>query len=753
MSKHPLQKLARAVSSRKGAITVIVVWLLAIVLLSGIAPGSKPYATSSGEGSIHEDTPSAIAQQIMNEQFPSKDGLTALLVFHTTDSFTAQNRTVVSDISQWLASDRKPEHVASVLPFHQLPKQVQDQMISSDGTTLIINAALDKNLPSDQVYDTLKQIRDYADEHSGGRVQLEITGPAGIAADTITLFKNADFVLMFATIGLILVILIVIYRSPLLAVIPLLISGIVYQATDRFLGLAAKNGWFVVDKQALSIMMILLFAVLTDYCLFVLARFREELKKNGSKYDAMRAALSQVAEPILFSGGTVLVAMLTLFATVFKPYHHFAPVFSVAMVVILLGGLTLIPALFALLGRNVFWPFVPKLLDEAVKPTGMWTRIGSFVSRKPGVPATALLLLLVLGSLNVFSMNYSYNLMKSFPEDISSRRGFELLEQSFPPGQLAPVSVILQSNKDINLDAAFTEKLVRLTDLLKQEEGVQSVSPAVTSQLTGSNAVVPRNFLAESKRAIKLQITLQNNPYDASSLDAVSQWRENSEKLLREAGFDPGAITLHYAGQTADQVDVRAMNQRDTIVSFTLISLFIGVMLAFQARSVVIAFTMLTTMLLSYTATLGIGWLLFHYVLGFESISYRMPVYSFVFLIALGVDYNIMLVSRIREEARKREWKEAVSRGVAMTGGVISSAGIILAATFCVLITQPLQELYLFGAIMAIGILMDTFLVRGMLLPALLIWIGRRGSDRSVGPFSGVAGNETLSAGSSKPNA
>ncbi|TMV50175.1 MMPL family transporter [Paenibacillus mesophilus] len=721
-----LSRLARFVGSPKGAKLTLVGWLLVIVVISAIAPGAKKYAVSSGEGSIHDDTPSALARQIAEEQFPSNDGLPVLLVFHGQNPITADERAKIEEISKWLSSDKKPAHVASAMPFHQLAPSVQDKMFSADRTTLILNAALEKDLASDHMHETLQQIRTYTEQAGLGNMQFEMTGPAAIAADTITLFRNADLVLMFATIGLILVILVIIYRSPLLAVIPLVISGMVYQVTDRILGLAAKNGWFVVDKQALSIMMILLFAVLTDYCLFVLARYREELKKIGSPYDAMKAALSQVAEPILFSGGTVLIAMLTLFAAVFKPYHHFAPVFSVAMVVIMLGGLTLIPALFALFGRKVFWPFVPKLQDRTVEPSGFWTKVGAFVTKKPGVTAGALLLLLVAGSLNVGTMRYSFNLLKSFPDNISSRQGFDILEERFPQGQLAPVSVILKTDRDIALDPAFVGKLSALTESIKKQGGVYSITPEMTPQLSAANAVLPRNFLSEQKLAVKLQVTLQQNPYDQASLDLLDKWRSGSETMLRESGFDPLHESLHFAGQTPEQLDVRTMNQRDTIVTFSLITVLIGIMLAFQARSVLMAITMMATMLLSYTATLGFGWMLFHHVLGFDSISYRLPVYTFVFLIALGVDYNIMLVSRIREESGYYPWKEAVSRGVSLTGGVISSAGIILAATFCVLITQPLQELFLFGIIMALGILLDTFLVRGMLLPSIMTLIGKR---------------------------
>ena len=717
---NPFTKLARGAASRKGAPIVLACWLLIILLLSAVAPSAKPYAVSSNEGSIREDKPSAVAQAVLNEHFPAQDGSAALLVFHAQQAITADERAVISALSTWLSSNDKPEHVVGAVPFHQLPPAAQDKLLSEDRTTLLLNVSLAPKLESGQVYDTLKQIRTHAEQAGLGGMQLEITGPAGIAADVSALFKQADFVLMFATIGLILVILIVIYRSPLLAVIPLVIAGMVYAVVDRVLGIAASNGWFVVDKQALSIMMILLFAVLTDYCLFVCSRYREELRWTSSKYEAMQAAMTHVAEPIWFSGGTVLAAMLTLFVTVFKPYHNFAPVFSVAMAVILLGGLTLIPAVFAWIGPKAFWPFAPKPESSAAPSSRLWTKVGSFVTRRSAFTAAVLLILLVAASIQALGINYSFNLMKSFPDHISSRVGFELLEERFPQGQLAPVKVVLESSQAITADSTFAEKFARLEQKLQAAGGISAVQPSISPETLQSPAKLPANWLSQDQHAVQFQVVLADNPYDQSALNLVQELRERSAQWLRDSGFDPATYTLHFGGQTAQQLDVRDMNQRDTWLACSLIALFIGILLAIQSRSIVLALFMAATILLSYAATLGLAWMLFHYLWGYDAISYRLPMYTFVFLVALGVDYNIMLVSRIKEEAKRFEWKEAVQRGVASTGGVISSAGMILAATFCVLITQPLQELVLFGVTMAIGIVMDTFLVRGMLLPAIL---------------------------------
>jgi RND superfamily putative drug exporter len=374
---------------------------------------------------------------------------------------------------------------------------------------------------------------------------------------------------------------------------------------------------------------------------------------------------------------------------------------------------------FALLGRKAFWPFVPKLQRQPSQTDGgrqrLWTKIGAFVTEKPKRVAGILLALLVLAAVNSLGISFSFNLMNSFPEKLASRQGFELLEKHYPPGELAPVTMILGSESDIEADPAFTDKLRALTELMMKEGKVASVSPDLTE---GTDW--PVEALSADKRSVKLQMVLKMNPYDSEALDAVEGWKKESAAWLKDSGFDPALHSLQFAGQTAAQVDVREMNKQDTLVVFALIALLIAIMLAWQTGSIKLAMFMMATILLSYAAALGLSWGVFHSLLGYETISYRLPMYGFVFMVALGVDYNIMLVSRVQEEAARHPWREAIRRAVASTGGVISSAGIILAATFAVLMTQPLQELFLFGFMMAVGILMDTFLVRGMLLPALM---------------------------------
>lgn len=260
-----------------------------------------------------------------------------------------------------------------------------------------------------------------------------------------------------------------------------------------------------------------------------------------------------------------------------------------------------------------------------------------------------------------------------------------------------------------------------LKEEIAGQKGISSVSPDLSDEMIQGKADLPRNFLGEKEKAVKLQITLDDNPYDITALNTVDKLRDKTAALLEDSGLSNNEYQLHYAGQTAEQLDVKQMNKRDMIVLFSLVTALLTLVIGFQTRSVLMPILMMSTILLSYFATLGFGWWIFKHLMGYEAISYRLPVYSFVFMVALGIDYNIMLVSRIRELANGLPWRNAVGEGIALTGGVISSAGIILAATFAVLMTQPLQELFLFGFTMAMGVLLDTFLIRGILLPALLI--------------------------------
>lgn len=708
----PVRKLVKYTSSSRGAKVTLALWLAAVLIFSFFAPSAKDFESNSSEGSINESKPSEIASKVFDDKFPSDDGLTALYVFHQEDGITKEDRTSIETFSKWLASDERPENIENALPFHEFPENIQDQMLSENQTTLLFNLTLVKGIDSSQTHEALDLVKKEAESIGLNGMDLEVTGPAGISADTISLFKDADVVLILSTVALIFIILILIYRSPLLAITPLIIAGIVYGVVDRVLGLVGKYEIFTIEGQAVSIMLVLLFAVLTDYSLFIFSRYREELEKEDNKYKSMQEAIYHVSEPIFYSGGTVLLAMLALFTTLFNPYNHFAPVFSIAIVFILIAGLTLIPAIFAIMGRRAFWPFIPKVNEDKKNKHTFWTAISNFVVKKPAVIAATLLIVLLIGIANVPSMNFSFNLLKSFPEDMSSRQGFELLEENYPAGQLAPLTVLIESEEKITFDKELVEEINTLRSDLAQIDGITEVSP----ELKDMNNLPP-GFLSEDETSFKFKVVLDGNPYEDEALNTVDNIRSEESELIKNTDFK-----MHLAGQTADQLDVKELNKRDMIVLFSIVIVLLTFVLGIQTKSVKLPLLMMGTIVLSYVATLGFGWLIFKNILGYDAISYRLPVYTFIFMVALGIDYNIMLVSRIKElNNNGLSFKDSVQKGIALTGGVISSAGLILAATFAVLMTQPLQELFLFGFIMAMGILFDTFIIRGFLLPSILL--------------------------------
>src|SRR5690606_32755490 len=298
-----------------------------------------------------------------------------------------------------------------------------------------------------------------------------ITGPAGISGDTVKLFESADLNLLFATISLILILLIVIYRSPLLAIIPLFATVIVYQIVNQTVALLGAGG-LEINNSTTSIMSILLFAAVIDYSLFVFSRYREELNHYEDKYEAMKMAMRATAKPVLFAGGTVFAAMIVLYVADFRDYQNFAPIFGTALLIIMVASVTLVPALFALFGRKAFWPKVPKYGEAKAVKHGIWGPIAKFVVNKPGLVGGAVMLFLLITAANVFNLNYEFNSVKNFPEDLPSRVGFEIVEEKFNKGDLAQTTVLIEG------DNLTEDQLAEIASDFEVVEQIGTVRPS-----------------------------------------------------------------------------------------------------------------------------------------------------------------------------------------------------------------------------------------------------------------------------------
>ncbi|MBT2216972.1 MMPL family transporter [Virgibacillus dakarensis] len=689
--KSAIHYITDRVATKKGMWITLAIWLMMTVLLAGLAPGARDFQVS-GIDSLPDDAQSVIAQKKKDNYFADNDGIPALLVFQSEDGKVEQGKLAkfLNNVEQENISGLK-----RVIPLEKLPPEAAESFFSEDHATALIPLTFDSSLDSKEIQHSLEKVYTLAKEATD--LTLYITGPAGISADTLELFSRADIVLILSTVAIILILLIVIYRSPLLALIPLFAAAFVYEITNQVLGLMGKAG-LTLDNQSLSIMSILLFASITDYSLFVLARFREELKEHNSKFDAMKQAMRGSGVPVFFSGGTVLAAMLVLFFAQFGDYLNFAPIFATAMIVVILASITLVPALFTLFGRKSFWPRIPHVGDRHVKTSSLWSKVGRFVSRKPIVSVVLVGIILLVSASNVLTIDYEFDTMKSFPDDMPSREGYDILEKSFEPGDLAPTTVLFEAK-----DAVPQEEQRELAHTLSEQPLVNNVQV---------------NGVTDDEKIVSYRMTFATNPYAVETMDALEGIRGNAAKLIDQSRLNGD---LYFAGETAASVDDRSVNNRDLIVIVSLETILIFLLLILLTRSFKMPIYMMGTILVSFVAALGLGTFLMDLFFDIDTISNRVPLYSFVFLVALGVDYNIILISRFIEERKKRTVKQAVEVAVANTGGVISSAGIILASTFAVLMTQPVELLFVFGFIVAVGILLDTFLIRGVLLPGLLV--------------------------------
>ena len=682
------------VSSKRGMWITIIAWLVLMVGLSA-GPRLGDYKVSNFQ-SLPDEAQSIIAEKKTEELFPNEQGTPGILVFHNENGDIRTDE-VTQILNGIVAEDIKG--IETILDISALPPQALTGFISEDGTTMIVPMELEQGLGNSE----FAEINDKASE-IGNKIadQFEnmsfyITGPAGIAGDTLKLFEQADVVLLLATIGIILILLIAIYRSPLLAFIPLLATAIVYQVVNQSVALLGAGG-LEINNSTTSIMSILLFAAVIDYSLFVFSRYREELNKVKSKYEAMKLAMRATGEPVFFAGGTVLAAMLILFFANFRDYQNFAPIFGLAIFFIMLASITLVPALFTLFGRKAFWPKVPKYGQEKEIKHGIWGPIAKFVVNKPGLSGGIVGVFLLITALNIFNLDFEFDTVKKFPEDLPSRVGYEVVETRYDKGELAPTTLLIESD-----EAIASEKVTTFTEKLKEYDEIATVR--MTAQ-------------SEDSKALKLSVVLATDPYSTESMTIIKDLREETPNLLKDLSISGEA---HYSGVTAKLVDERDVNTRDIFTIVILETLLILILLFALTRSMKMPIYMMATILLSYVSALGLGIFLVDILFGFDALSTRVPVYAFIFLVALGIDYNIILASRFIEERNTHRVKDALEVAIRNTGGVISSAGIILAATFAALTTMPIADLFVFGFIVAIGILIDTFLVRGMLLPALIL--------------------------------
>jgi putative drug exporter of the RND superfamily len=661
---------------------VIAVWVIAAGALA-MGPSLQSVTTNDASRTLPSSLESKRAEALQQASFPDAQGTPVIVVFSSPSTLTTEQKQAIEDGKTWLLSGAEPVNSARI-------------EYSEDGAGALIFASLGGTPGEESFRASVKRIAEHFGDDVAG-METRVTGPGGLITDVYEIFLNADVKLLIGTVILVLVLLLVIYRSPVLPFVPLLAVGFGYFVAGGILALVADATGSTLSGQATSLMVILLFGAGTDYGLLLISRYREELRREGDARVALSTALSETWEAIAASGLTVTLAVLTLLFARYGDYRSFAPVLGLGVFVTLIAGLTLMPALLALLGRRAFWPRVPREGDATEHR--VWRRVADRVAaapRRSAVLVAAFLAVLALGCL-LYSPRFSFT--EDFLKDMPSKQGYALLERHFPKGALAPTTVLIKAPE---APPEFVTGMI--TGALNEAPGVAAAFPTGT---------------ADDGRLLSFQVILEGDPYSKEALRQIDDLRE----VARETAAAGGGTAL-VGGPTAIQADTWALSNRDTLVVAAIALVVVGVILMVLLRAVVAPLYLLLTNVLSYLAALGLTIVITEVLLGWERISYRIPLYMFIFLVALGSDYNIFITTRIRGEALLHGLRDGTVKAVTATGGVLTSAGLILAGTFLILLSQPVKDLAEISIGVALGVLIDTFLVRTALVPGLTLWVG-----------------------------
>jgi RND superfamily putative drug exporter len=644
---------------------------------------------------------------------------------------------------------------------------------SKDGKAAIVTAYIKGNGEGERIVDPVKYWREVLPDEAGG-LEAKVTGGAGFSADAIEVFEGINGTLLLAALSLVIFLLIVIYRSPMFFLIPLM-AVLFAETLSRSLGYGLTEMGVTVNGQSSSIMSVLVLGAGTDYALLLVSRYREELHHTVDKHEAMQTALRSAGPAILASAATVIAALFCLLIARVNGTAGLGPIAAMGIACAALSMLTLLPALLTIFGRRAFWPFVPHTpetapsaeavseraqqkivngsgigalarvilacllvlvllplvlinwilrrlsgrripslivgpLDKAVftpyeirrhrlehaadATHGFWKRVGDQITASPSriVGGSIVILLILCGGLAFFSTDLTSE--DSYRTEVESVEGQHLLDKSFASGTTAVTDVVAP---------AESEGIVRVA--LEEVPGVEAVTATVAKGST-----VPGG-----PEEVLVQATLKPNPYSTEAFDLIEPIRDEVHH------FEPKALV---GGPTAVEFDVRDAAGWDSTVIPPLILLVVFLILVALLRAVAAPLVLIGTVILSYLAALGVGYFFFDVVFGFPGSDPSLPLFAFVFLVALGVDYNIFLIARAREETIKHGAEQGILRALAVTGAVITSAGIVLAGTFSVLAVLPLTFLTELGFVVAFGVLLDTFLVRSILVPAIALEMG-----------------------------
>ena len=681
---------------------VIATWVIATIAIVTFAP-TLADVTNRDQASFLPDSYESIqAQDLAEDAFADANttDVTSTIVVKRGDGspLTGDDQAAVGEMAQRLMDGDVPKLASAV---------TGPQAVSPNSQVQLVNLVLDA-LPNDpEVVGTVEKVREVARplmDEAG--LTMAVTGDAALVADNQAAFDTALLIVGIATILLIISLLLIIYRSPVAALLPVLSVGLVAAVSPPLIALVAKATGLQVDQTLPTILTVVLYGIGTDYIVFLLFRYRERLRAGDDPKQALRLAVERVGEVIASAAGAVVVAFSALLLAVFGGFRSLGPGLAIAVIVMAIAAVTLVPAIVSLIGTKVFWP--SKSWQRVPRGTA-FQRLGRLTARRPGLVAIVSGGLMVVLALGMLGFRTDYDQTSQLPDTTESARGIQDLQEGFPAGALSPTVVYVRSDNGNALDeaqlAGYAEKLVAVP-------GVGGSMPA------GPDGNPVR--LSDDGTVAQISLLLDAGPYTNTALDLAGG-------PLRDAAHAnaPDGSTALVGGLSAAFADIRDANNRDLKVIFPVAGLLIALILGLLLRSLIAPIYLMLAVGLGFLATLGATVLAFQQVADRPGLSFSLPIILYLFVVAIGTDYNILMIARLREEAREgNDPRTSADLAIEHGGPSVAAAGVILAGTFASLLLAGVAFLTEMGFAVSVGILISAFLMAILLVPAITALLG-----------------------------
>jgi RND superfamily putative drug exporter len=688
-------KVFRLAAGRRTKWVLLAGWTAIAIVLAGSALQFDDIQSNRDVEYLPKSADSAAAIRL-EEQAYGDQILTGLLVYKNPDGLSKRDRAAVKAGVASLAERPIKSQLGPAIPIFykdQKTAAIYFQMRAHGEKELLFAAS-----------DRLNEIK--RDAPPG--VSTKLTGQAGFYYDQARIFDRIDLLLVLGTGLLVALLLLLIYRSPILWMLPLIGVGFA-EITSRGLATQLSHAGVTITSQSAALMTVLVFGVGTDYALLLIARYRAELKQTEDRHDAMAFALERTGPTILASAATVIAALLCMVLADANATSGAGPIGAMGIAIAMLSMLTVLPALLLIIGRRAFWPSVPKFgTEEEIDKRGLWSRIADLIARRPVLLTIGVFAVMAVMALGLTQRPGGLDLAGSFHDRVESVEGMQQLERTLPAGATGPMTVFVADPAQV---------------------------PATIATLKSSKDVALVGMAQRIANVTRIEATLKYGPYSEQAIDAL-------KRVRTELG---GAALV--SGATAVEADSREYSERDNKLVMPIVLLVVLLILFVLLRSIVAPLVLMFTVVLSFLAVMGASYWAFEHIFGYGGVDKYVPLFVFIFLVALGVDYNIFLMARVREEAAKFDARTAMRRGLIVTGGVITSAGIVLAGTFFVMAAMPITVMTEIGFAIALGVLFDTFVVRTILVPALGFLLG----DRMWWPSELGRGDQSPNSAESSP--